>query len=106
MDKLDLVVDRIEDLKQSTEKRLDSIDLNLAEHMKQTMLVREQNVLVKDQNSELKKQTEMLAELHRDNQTRIVILEEPKIVMSYIKKAALYVASICGAVLTIMKLME
>jgi len=85
MDKLDLIVDRIEDLKESTERRLDSIDTNLAEHMRRT---------------------DVLEQLHRDNQTRIQALEEPKLVMSYIKKGILYLATIAGGTLTIMKLLE
>jgi hypothetical protein len=35
-DKLDLVIQRIDDLKDSSNDRLDSIDSNLLEHMKRT----------------------------------------------------------------------
>lgn len=85
MDKLDLVVDRIEDLKNSTETRLESIDNNLAEHMRRT---------------------DVLEQLHRDNQTRILKLEEPKVVARYIKNGLLYLAAICGAIISIIKLVE
>jgi hypothetical protein len=84
MDKLDLVVDRIDDLKESTDKRLESIDKNLAEHMRRT---------------------DILEQLHKDNQKRIHMLEEPKKALLLIKSAAMYVAAIAGAVLTVLKLL-
>ena len=82
-DKLDLVIKLIEESKDSTESRLDSIDVNLAEHMRRT---------------------DVLENLHRDNQDRISILEEPRKALKLIKTSALWVTSISGAVLIISKL--
>lgn len=84
-DKLDLVVDRIDDLKDSTERRLDSIDNNLAEHMRRT---------------------DILEQLHRDNQTRIEMLEEPKKALQYIKKAVIYVGAVAAGIISVIKLLE
>ena len=50
MDKLDLIIEKIEDQKDNVDLRLRSIDRNLAEHMRRT---------------------EVLEKLHMDNQSRI-----------------------------------
>ena len=84
-DKLDLVIDRIDDLKEATNDRLDSIDENLREHMRRTAV---------------------LEDLHIDNQIRINKLEEPKKALLMLKSMVLYISSIAGAILVIMKLME
>lgn len=84
-DKIDLVVDRIDDLKESTEKRLDSIDFNLAEHMRRT---------------------DVLEKLHMDNQKRIESLEEPKRALSFLKKIVIYVATFSAGIVSIVKLIE
>ena len=84
-DKLDLVIDRIDDLKDSTEGRLDSIDNNLQEHMRRT---------------------DVLEKLHTDNQKRIEMLEEPSKARKYIKNMALYIAAVTGAVVGIFKLID
>lgn len=102
----DLLIQRIDDLKDSTEKRLDSIDSNLADHMEQTMLVREQNAEIRTQNKEIVKQTQMLAELHRDNQGRIDALEQPKKARAYIKDILIYIGAGAGAILTLLKLLN
>lgn len=81
----DLIIQRIDDLKEHTIHRLDNIDVNLAEHMRRT------NVLEK---------------LHMDNQTRIETLEQPITVLLYLKKAAIYIAAISGAILSIAKLTD
>jgi hypothetical protein len=85
MDKLDLIVDRIEDLKDNTEKRLESIDLNLAEHMRRT---------------------DVLEQLHRDNEKRILQLEEPRKALLLLKNVVLYIAALAGAIITVMKLFK
>jgi len=82
MDKLDLIVDRIEDLKESTDKRLDNIDSNLAEHMRRT---------------------DVLESLHRDNQQRIQLLEEPKKALLLIKNVVLYISVVTGGIIAILK---
>jgi hypothetical protein len=84
MDKLDLVVDRIDDLKESTDKRLESIDKNLAEHMRRT---------------------DILEQLHRDNQQRIAMLEEPRKALILIKQVALWISAICGCILAVLKML-
>lgn len=85
LDKLDLIVDRIDDLRDSTDKRLESIDFNLAEHMRRT---------------------DVLEQLHRDNEKRILKLEEPSKALQWIKSVLLYIAAVAGAILTVMKLFE
>ena len=84
-DKIDLVVARIEDLKESTEKRLDSIDNNLAQHMRRT---------------------DILEKLHMDNQTRIESLEEPKKALKFLKEVVIYVAAISASIISVIKLLE
>lgn len=106
MTKDELIIQRIEDLKDNTDRRLDSIDKNLADHMEQTMLVREQNAEIRIQNKEIVKQTTMLAELHRDNQNRIEDLEKPKNARAYLRDILIYIGAAAGAVLTIAKLIE
>lgn len=83
MDKLDLIVQRINDLKENTNDRLDSIDNNLAEHMRRT---------------------DTLEQLHKDNSDRIQTLEEPKKALIMVKNVLLYIAAASGAVLGVTKL--
>ena len=82
-DKMDLIIARIDDLKDSSNNRLDSIDTNLAEHMRRT---------------------DGLENLHRDNQDRISILEEPRKALKLIKTTALWLSAISGAILIIIRL--
>lgn len=91
-DKLDLVIDRIDDLKDSTESRLDSIDFNLAEHMRRT---------------------DILEELHRDNQKKIELqqqdietLKEPQKAMHFIKRVVVYVGVVSAGIVSVVKLLE
>jgi hypothetical protein len=85
MDKFDLIVDRIEDLKDSTNQRLDSIDENLAEHMRRT---------------------DVLEEMHVDNKKRIENLETPGKARKYIVTTAIHVSAILGAILTVLKIID
>ena len=80
---MDLIIDRIEDLKESTTYRLDSIDKNLGEHMRRT---------------------DALENLHRDNQDRIRRLEGPRKALDLIKTTALWLSAISGAILIIIRL--
>lgn len=84
-DKIDLVIKLIEEQKGSTDKRLDSIDDNFREHMRRT---------------------DVLEDLHRDNQIRIQTLEEPRKALVFIKKSALWISAISGAILIISKLIK
>jgi len=83
--KEDLILQRIDDLKDSTEQRLDSIDINLAEHMRRT---------------------DVLESLHRDNLTRIQSLEEPKKARKYLVNTLLKLGALLGVVMTGLKLLE
>jgi hypothetical protein len=83
MKKEDLIIQRIDDLKESTDQRLDSIDENLREHMRRT---------------------DVLEKLHRDNESRIALLEEPRKALLLLKNVLLYVSACIGAILSIMKL--
>lgn len=85
MDKIELVVDRIEDLKEHTSKRLDSIDSNLAEHMRRT---------------------DILEKLHKDNAARIEYLEKPYTFLAVSKQISLWIAGIASVVIAIFKIME
>ena len=80
-DKFDLIVDRIDDLKENTNTRLDSIDKNLAQHMRRT---------------------DILEKLHIDNQDRIKILEKPSLAKEYIYKHIIKIGVILGVVATIL----
>lgn len=82
MDLLQLINDKIDTNHDSTERRLDSIDNNLAEHMRRT---------------------DVLEQLHRDNQARIQQLEEPKKAISMIIKWVLTAGSVAGAIYAISK---
>ena len=85
MDKLDLIVNKIDDLKDLQDVRLNAIDKNLEEHMRRT---------------------DILETLHQNNQTRIATLEKPAEALSLIKKSALYIAAIAGAILAVMKVLS
>ena len=85
MDKLDLIVDKIEDLKDSHDHRLDSIDDNLREHMRRT---------------------DALESLHIDNQTRINVLEETPKALRKVKTWAISISGFGGAIIIIYKLVE
>jgi hypothetical protein len=84
-DKTDIILQRIDDLKDSTEQRLDTYNDLLQDHIKRTNI---------------------LENLHMDNLKRIEKLEEPRKALVFIKSVALYVAAIAGAILTIAKIME
>jgi len=85
MDKLDLIVDKIDKLDETVNFRLDVYNKQLEEHIEGV------NTLKK---------------LHNNNVSRIETLEEPRKVLSYMKKTLLGVSAIVGAVLTIVKLFE
>jgi len=67
-------------LLESQSKRLDSIDDNLAEHMRRT---------------------DVLEELHRDNQDRIVKLEEPKKAREYLTHVIVDIGKYTGFLLSL-----
>lgn len=67
-----------------THSRLTLIEVGLAEHMRRT---------------------DILEDLHRDNENRIQILEEPKKVFSILKKWFIGLGAIAGAMAGIAKLL-
>ena len=83
-DKVKLIVDRIDDLKEYHGERLDSIDDNLKEHMRRT---------------------DVLEQLHRDNQARIEMLEQPRKALKLLKDVAMWSSAVLGAVLIIQKIL-
>jgi len=85
MDKLDLIIGKIDDHKENIDRRLDSIDKNLYEHMRRT---------------------DVLEKLHKDNQDRIALLEEPRKALKLLKSMLLYSAAISGSIITIIKVIE
>jgi len=81
--KEDVIIKLIEESKESTDKRLDSIDINLSEHMRRT---------------------DVLEQLHQDNQSRITTLEEPRKALILLKTVVLYIAAVVGAISAVLKL--
>ena len=79
----DLIIQRLDDLKEANNERLDKIDANLADHMAQTKLVKQLTI---------------------DNQVRIDKLEAPGKALLLLKAAVLYISAIAGAILLIIKL--
>jgi len=86
MKKEDLIIQRLEDLKESTDSRLDSIDNNLAQHMRRTDILE-------------------LESLHRDNQKRILLLEEPRKALLLLKSVLVYISITAGCILGVLKLL-
>ncbi len=84
MDKFDLIVDRIEEFKDHMVSRLKSIDDNLAEHMQRT---------------------DILEQLHKDNQKHTENLEKPLEFLGALKKIVVYVAALAGGIMVILKLL-
>ena len=80
----DLIIQRLDDLKEANNERLDKIDANLADHMEQTKLVKQLTI---------------------DNKDRIVTLEAPKKALLMLKGVVLYISAIVGAILVVMKLL-
>ena len=80
----DIILQRIDDLKDSTDSRLDTYNDLLQDHIKRTNI---------------------LENLHMDNQKRIELLEEPRKALKFLKNAALYIAAITGAILGVIKIM-
>lgn len=80
---MDLIIDRINEFKDHMSFRLESIDENLAEHMKRT---------------------DVLEQLHKDNQKRIETLEKPREFLEMLKKIIGYIAAIAGGIMVILKL--
>ena len=83
-DETKLIIDKIEDLKEFHGVRLDSIDVNLKEHMRRT---------------------DVLESLHKDNQVRISSLEKPAEARKYIVTAAKSITAVAAAILIIAKLL-
>lgn len=70
VDKLDLVLNSIKDLKTSHGKRLDKIDENLKDHMRRTELL----------------------------ENRVDVLEEPRKALKFIKTSSVWISSILGVI--------
>lgn len=91
MDKLDLIVDKIDDLKNNHKERLDRIDANLAEHMRRT---------------------DILEDLHRDNMAKIEQNEssikslEKRTVVALAKDASKFILALSATVLAVIKLID
>lgn len=89
MDKTELIVSRIEDLKESVDKRLESIDNNLAEHMRRTSLL----------ETRMESTEESIIKLQEPSKARKYIISSLKIILTI-------VGSTLGAALGIFKLMN
>ena len=77
IDKLDLIIDRIDDLKEVHADRLSSIDKNLEKHMKRTALL----------------------------ESRVDTLEEPTKAIKYLKSVVVGVGAIAAVAYTMLKLL-
>lgn len=103
MDKIDLVVKRIDDLKESTEKKLDLIKESTENRLDIY------NELLKEHI----KRTNILEKLHEDNQEsiennqkRLEMLEEPVKAKEYIRKLVLKLAGFATAIFGLYKILE
>lgn len=91
-----LIIDRIDDLKEAHGKRMDNIDQNLAEHMKQTELTRKLH-----EDNKIFIQT-----MQEESNTRLKKLEEPGIAMKYLKSKAGLASVLLGLTLAGAKLYD
>lgn len=80
-DKIELVIELLE----SHKDRLNSIDTSLREHMRRT---------------------DILEQLHRDNQARILGLEEPGKAKEYLKSAIIDFSKFSGAILSVLAILR
>lgn len=80
MDILELIKEKIDDNHDHIKDRLDSIDANLAEHMRRT---------------------DVLEKLHRDNEKRIQTLEQPSKTISQLVKWITVAGSVAGSIYAI-----
>ena len=85
MDKIELVVSKIEDLKEHVDTKLDRYNDLLEVHIKRT---------------------DLLEDLHKDNQDRIKKLEKPTVVVGYILGVVGKVGMVAGAIYGVIKLLE
>ena len=85
MDKLELIIDKIDYNQKHVEHRLDRIDANLSEHMRRT---------------------DVLEKLHIDNQDRILKLEEPKKALKLLKSWVIGIGSVAGAAYAVARVMN
>lgn len=82
---IQLILEYVKQLNDKVDYRLDAIDKNLAEHMRRT---------------------DVLEKLHKDNEKRILHLEEPRKALSLLKSVVIYVGTISGTILGLLKLLE
>ena len=80
MDILQLIKEKIDDNHDHVKDRLDSIDANLAEHMRRT---------------------DILEQLHKENETRIQTLEQPSKTISMLVKWITVAGSVAGSIYAI-----
>ena len=81
----DLLLALLREMKESTNNRLESIDENLAEHMRRC---------------------DLLEEMHDKNVEEIEKLKEPRKALIFGKSMLIYVAAVSGSIITIIKLIE
>lgn len=94
-DKIDLIVDRIDDLKDDLKKHESREDANfkrIDNHLE----------TYNKQLTEHMRRTDVLEQLHMDNQNRIKILEKPSLAKEYIYKHIIKIGVILGVVATIL----
>lgn len=96
MDKIDLVVKRIEDLKDSTDNKLDALKEGTEKRLDYY------NDLLKDHI----KRTNILESLHQDNQARIEMLEEPVKAKKYINGLIVKIGGLAVAIFSVIKLLQ
>lgn len=88
----ELIIQRIDDLRDSVEKADDNTNQRLDEYNKQ-LEIHVAGV-------------ETLKDLHIQNSERIKVLEEPAIARKYLSSTVLKISALLGAVITIIKLIE
>lgn len=83
-----------------TGEKLTKIESETSERLSKIETVNEQQ---NAQLAEHMRRTDILEELHKDNEKRIVVLEEPRMVMGKLKKWLLAAGAVAGAVFAISK---
>ena len=98
-DKIDLIYDLVKsDREESSEFRKEVRESTKDTHSRL--------MLIESGLAEHMRRTDLLEDLHKDNEVRIVKLEEPKMVWSTLKRWTITVGAVIGAVVAILELIK
>lgn len=113
-DKLDLIYDllkadreeaadfrkEVRESHKKTDEKLQKIESETSERLSKIEALDE---IQNQQLTEHIRRTDILEELHKDNEKRITVLEQPRVVMNIVKKWAGWIVVVAGAVVTVSK---